>query len=101
MHSLNTSDRRAVRLLLQNGGGRDDVGEEGLNDGMGFRKNVRRHVTTADLRPTTSNADDSDRFLRASAYVGIARIVGRLFGIRRPLFIAYRCQTPGTISDEA
>lgn len=35
------------------------------------------------------------------AYVGIARIVRRLFGIRRPLFIAYRCQTPGTIPDEA
>jgi len=40
-------------------------------------------------------------FHAPEAYVGIARIVERLFGIRRPLFIAYRCQTSGTISDEA
>lgn len=33
---------------------------------------------------------DSNRLLRSSAYIGIAQIVWWLFGICRPLFIAYR-----------
>lgn len=76
---------------------RDDrKGEEGPNDGA-FGRTFGGRVTTADLHASIERR----RFGPISpriGYVGIARIVGRLFGIRRPLFIAYRCQTPGTIS---